>query len=63
MTVTTHVDVTGGTINGDIYGGGNEAISTASSIAIENVVIHDVYDKGREAEVININVDIKNVSG
>ena len=43
LTITTNVNVTGGLIIGDIYGGGNEASSTTSNVTISGASVNDVY--------------------
>ena len=61
-TVDTNVTITGGRFLGDVYGGGNEAPCTTSTVLIRIAPVNDVYGGGKQAGLTTSNVTIRNAS-
>lgn len=63
-TNTTKVNVSGGLINGDIYGGGMKApVLGTSNVSVTAPKVNNVFGGGQEADAAATIVDINNVTG
>lgn len=59
-TVTSHIDLTSGTVN-TIYGGGNKAITSETLVNITDTSVPiAIYGGGNEAEVTNVTLNVNN---
>ena len=51
LTITSHVNINGSTITGNVYGGGNQADTTTTNVTINGGTLNDVYGGGYSAGV------------